>query len=317
MTVLARLDAWRTTGAIGDAQHDTLAALTRRDPFSIFIELNALLYLGVLSFAAGVAWSVATYSARLGDAAILSTLTAAFAAALYYCFTHGLPYSHGEVEHPGAAFDYVLYLGCLIFASDLGYVESRFHPFGADWDHTLLVAAAMFFALAYRFDNRFVLSLALSSLGAWFGVRVARFGLLFDGSLRGSALAYGTLVVACGTALHRAGIKKHFFETYLHVAAHVLFIALVSGAAEWDGGLESAIYLAALIGLAALAIVQGTRFKRFVFVVYGVVYAYAGVTGRVLPSLHGEGEFFAYFAVTGTLVVVALVVLSRRFGRDA
>jgi hypothetical protein len=317
MTVLARLDAWRTAGAIGDAQHDALAALTRRDPFSIFLELNALLYLGVLSFAAGVAWSVATYSARLGDAAILSTLTAAFAAALYYCFTRGLPYGHGEVEHPGAAFDYVLYLGCLIFASDLGYVESRFHPFGADWDHTLLVAAALFFALAYRFDNRFVLSLALSSLGAWFGVRVARVGVLFDGSPRASALAYGTLVVACGTALHRAGIKKHFLETYLHVAAHVLFIALVSGAAERNGGAGSAIYLAALIGLAALAIVQGTRFKRFVFVVYGVVYAYAGVTGRVLPALHGAGEFFAYFAVTGTLVVVALVVLSRRFGRDA
>lgn len=315
MSVQARLDSWRTAGAITGAQHDILSGLTRREPLSLFVEIHALLYLGVVTFAAGVAWTVSTYSARFGDVAVLSTLTAAVAAALYYCFTRGLPYDHHEVEHPGAAFDYALYLGCLILAVDLGYVETRFHPFGADWDHTLLLAAAIFFALAYRFDNRFVLSLALSSLGAWFGVRVARFGLLFDGSLRVPALIYGGLVAASGTALYRAGIKRHFFETYLHVAAHVLFVALVSGAAQRGGG-AAAAYLAALIALAALAIWQGTQHNRFIFVVYGAIYAYAGVSGWVLPALSGDGVLFGYFAITATLMVIALVVLSRRFGRD-
>jgi hypothetical protein len=314
MSVQARLDSWRTAGAITGAQHDVLSGLTRREPFSLFVEIHALLYLGVVAFAAGVAWTVTTYSARFGDVAILSTLTAAVAAALYYCFTRGLPYDHHAVEHPGAAFDYALYVGCLILAVDLGYVETRFHPFGADWDHTLLLAAAVFFALAYRFDNRFVLSLALSSLGAWFGVRVTHFGLRFDGSLRVPALIYGGLVAASGTALYRAGIKRHFFETYLHVAAHVLFVALVSGAAQRGGG--AAPYLAALIALAAVAIWQGTQHNRFIFAVYGVIYAYAGVTARVLPSLSGLGVIFAYFAITATLMVVALVVLARRFGRE-
>jgi hypothetical protein len=315
MTVQARLDSWRNAGAITGAQYDLLAALTRREPFSLFIEINALLYLGVVAFAAGVAWTVATYSARFGDAAILSTLTTAFAAALYYCFTHGRPYHPHAIEHPGAAFDYVLYLGCLIFAVELGYIETRFHPFGADWDHTLLLAAAVFFPLAYRFDNRLVLSLGLSSLGAWFGVRVAHVGLRFDGSLRVPALIYGGLVAASGTALYRAGIKRHFFETYLHVAANVWFVALVSGAAQRAGG-ASAAYLAALLGLAAVAIWQGTVHSRFLFVVYGAVYPYAGVTARVLPTLGGEGGLFAYFAITATMMVIALVVLSRRFGRD-
>jgi len=316
MTVQARLESWRNAGAITSPQHDVLLALTRREPFSLFVEINALLYVGVVSFAAGVAWTVTTYSARFGDAAILSTLTAAFAAAVYYCFTHGRPYDRHEVKHPGAAFDYVLYLGCLIFAVELGYIEARFHPFGADWDHTLLLAASVFFALAYRFDNRLVLSLGLSSLGAWFGVRVSHFGLRFEGSLRLPALIYGGLVAATGTALHRAGIKRHFFETYLQVAAHVLFIALVSGTAQRDGGVASAAYLGALLGLAALAIWQGTVRGRFVFVVYGAVYAYAGVSARVLPALSGDGVVFAYFAITATLMVIALLVLSRRFGRD-
>ena len=91
----------------------------------------------------------------------------------------------------------------------------------------------MFFALAYRFDNRFVLSLALSTLAGWFGIRVSEFPLLqlFGGSsLRAYALAYGSLVALAGTGLYWVGIKKHFLEAYLHVAANVLFIALLSGA---------------------------------------------------------------------------------------
>src|SRR5260221_3548240 len=208
MSVLTRLEQWKSAGAIDGAQYDVLSALARKDRFSVFVELNTALYLGVLSLVAGVGWTIATYSARLGDAAILSALTSIFGWSLYYCFTRGLPYSHRRVEHPGLAFDYVLYLGCLILAIDLGYLESRFHPFGPDWDHSLLLASAVIFAIAYRFDDRFVLSLGLSSLGGWFGVRVSRFGLLLSGSPRLYALAYGSLVAAAGTRLHRAGVKK-------------------------------------------------------------------------------------------------------------
>jgi len=137
MSALVSLDRWKRAGTISEAQHDAIAALVRRDRFSLFIELNALLYLGVLSLAAGAGWTIATYSARLGDIAVLVALTAVFGASLYYCFTRSAPYSHAKVEAPGMAFDYVLYLGCLIFASELGYVESRFHPFGADWNQSL------------------------------------------------------------------------------------------------------------------------------------------------------------------------------------
>jgi hypothetical protein len=114
----------------------------------VFVELNAALYLGVLFFVAGIGWTVTTYSARLGDVAILLSLTCVFGWSLYYCFKGALPYSHHRVEPPGLALDYVLYLGCLIFAIELGYLESRFHLFGLDWDYSLLLASAVFFALA-------------------------------------------------------------------------------------------------------------------------------------------------------------------------
>jgi hypothetical protein len=313
MSALLALDRWKRAGTISEAQHDALAALARRDRFSLFIELNALLYLGVLSLAAGAGWTIATYSARLGDLAILATLTAVFGASLYYCFRHAPPYSQDQVEAPGMALDYVLYLGCLIFAVELGYVESRFHAFGAGWDQSLLVAAAVFFALAYRFDNRFVLSLALSSLGGWFGVRISHFGQLLGGALRAYAIAYGVLVAGAGVVLQRAGIKRHFLEAYLHVAANVLFLALLSGVGTGD---EWPLYLLAVLALSAVAIVLGVRHSRFAFVAYGVVFGYAGVSARVLWNVTSFSAGLAYFVVSGSLVILALVVLARRFGRE-
>jgi hypothetical protein len=266
----------------------------------------------VLSLVAGVGWTITTYSERLGDAAILSALTAAFCWSLYYCAARSRAYAPGEVESPGLAFDYVLYLGCLLFALDLGYLESRFHPFQADWDHLLLVASAVFFTLAYRFDNRLVLSLALSSLGGWFGVRVSRFDVL-GASLRPWALLYGGVVATAGAALHRAGIKRHFLETYLHVAAAVLFVALASGV---DGGDWLPCFVA-LLGLAAFAIVEGVRFRRFAFVVYGAVFSYAGISVRFFHLNRSFTGAMWYFVVSGAIVIVALVVLARQFGRDA
>jgi Predicted membrane protein (DUF2157) len=318
MNILQYLERWKTSGAITAAQHDVLSALARQDPFSVFVELNALLYLGVVAFVAGAGWTIQTYFSNLGDAAILSSLTIVFCVALYYCFSRSPPYSHAEVESPGFTFDYVLYFGCLVFGLAFGYLEFRFHLLQASWDHYLFLAAAVYFILAYRFDNRFVLSLALSTLAAWFGVRVgihlSLFGPVFGPeSLRPYAIAYGSLVAVAGAGLHRAGIKPHFLETFLHVAANVLFLALLSGVFgrghEW-------LYLAALLVLAGLAIVRGVQLRHFAFVVYGVVYGYVGLSERFTDRMSSFTGLMAYIAVSGTIVIVLLVVLARRFGRE-
>src|SRR5260221_9641659 len=100
-------------------------------------------------------------------------------------------------------FDYVLYLGCVVFAIELGYLETRFTLLGDAWDAYVLLSAVVFFIAAYRFDNRFVLSLALSTLAAWFGIKLNRLGIRSSDSLRISALTYGALVAGVGAGLHR------------------------------------------------------------------------------------------------------------------
>jgi Predicted membrane protein (DUF2157) len=312
MTPERYLEEWRTEKLITAEQHAVLLALVRKQRFSVFLELNALLYVGVLAIAAGVAWTVREQFASLGDAAILVSLTGMLTACGWYCVAHATPYSHERVASPTFSFDYVLYLGCLVFAAEIAYLEYRFHLLGIEWHYYLLASAALYFMLAYRFDNRFVLSLGLSTLAAWFGVRLSL--STFFGYLQELTLAYGAAVALGGVLLYRERIKPHFLDTHLHVAANAMLFALASRTV----GSANLLWLAALVAACAAAIDRGIRLNRFAFVVYGVLYGYVGVTAQILrPSvLRSDTLVFAYFALSGLGIVVSLVLVARRSGRE-
>lgn len=312
MTTLERLAEWKALGTISQEQHDTLARLVRRERVSVYLELSALLYLGVLSFVGGLGWTMRAYVVNLGDAAILTGLTLIVAATFYYCFVKAPPYAHTEVESPILSLDYVLYLGCLVLSAEIGYIEYRFHLFD-NWHHHLLIVSAIFGALAYRFDNRFVLSLALSSLAGWLGLRISGLDLVSADPLRLTALGYGAFVAAIGIWLYRQGIKAHFLDVYLHLSALVVLAALASGIGEPGTGL---LYFGALLALCAASVALGIRYGKFAFVTYGVLYGYGAISFKLFGYLDDPTVIFLYGIVTGTMVLVALVALARRFGRE-
>jgi hypothetical protein len=270
------------------------------------------LYLGVLSIVGGLAWTFRDYVTSLGDVAILAIFALLMLLSFGYCVTRATPYSNDEADAPTMAFDYVLYFGCLIFASTLAFIETRFGAFGG-WDTHLLVAAIVFGVLAYRFDNRFVLSLAISTLAGYLGLRMALLETLHTDRIRMVALLYGAFLIGIGLLLHRQAVKKHFLEIYLQLGANAILLATISGVLEPGIGLA---YLGVLLILSAAAIYLGVRYNRFAFVAYGTLYGYAGLSGRLLNVMGGPTLALTYFVVTGSIVVIALVVLARRFGRD-
>lgn len=312
MTTLDRLDGWKAVGVISDEQHHFLAALVRRERFSVFVELSGLLYLGVLSVVGGLVWTFREYVASLGDVTILSILALLMTLSFGYCFTRATAYSNAEVESPNLVFDYVLYFACLIFSATLAFIESRFAVFQG-WDTHLLIAAMVFGVLAYRFDNRFVLSLALSTLAGYLGLKMAIFETLDQERVRLVAVLYGAFLIGIGRLFARQAIKQHFLDVYLQLGANAILLATISGVLEPGYGL---LYLVVLLALSAASIYLGVRHRRFAFVAYGTLYGYAGLSARLLNIIGGPTLALTYFVVTGSIVVIILVVLARRFGRD-
>src|SRR6202140_1793789 len=111
MTILARLEQWREQGKISPEQHAHLAGLSREEPFSLFLELNVLLYAGVLAFVAGLGFTVGTWSRQLGDVLVLSILSAILAGFFWFWFSRSPAWSRAQTAAASPFFDYVLYLG--------------------------------------------------------------------------------------------------------------------------------------------------------------------------------------------------------------
>ena len=314
MNILARLEHWKKEGAISLEQHASLASLSRGEPFSLFLELNVLLYAGVLAFVAGLGWTVTTWSQQIGDVLVLTVLSTILAGCFWYCFSRAPAWSAAETAAPSPIFDYVLYLGSLVWGVELAYLENRFHVLSGQSDFYLLATAGLFFFLAYRFDNRFVLSLALSSLAGWFGLTISHWPSHQDAAYRQYALLYCLLVGVGGVLLQRRGLKPHFFGTYLNIVANVLFWALLSGVFNRQGyGLW---FLALLIACGA-SLAWGLTRRQFAFVAYAAVYGYVGVSLMFLRGVFDDTIVLSYFVLTGVAMLVVLVQIARRFGRPA
>ena len=182
------------------------------------------------------------------------------------------------------------------------------------WDLYLLATAVLFFFLAYRFDNRFVLSLALSSLAGWFGLTISHLPSHQDAAYRQYALLYCLLVGVGGALLQRRGLKAHFFGTYLNIVANVLFWALLSGVFNREG---YGLWFVALLIACGASLAWGLTRRQFAFVAYAAVYGYVGVSSMFLRGVFDETAVLSYFVITGVAMLVVLILIARRFGRSA
>jgi hypothetical protein len=313
MTILTRLERWKEHGTISPEQHALLAGLSREEPFALFLELNILLYAGILAFVAGLGWTISTWSQQLGDVLVLTILSAMLAACFWYCFSRAPAWSPAEIPSPSLVFDYVLYLGSLTWSMELAYLENQFQLLSGQWDLYLLATAGLFFFIAYRFDNRFVLSLALSALAGWFGLTISHWPSHQDAAYRQYAIFYSLIVGAGGAIIQHRGLKPHFFGTYLNIAATVLFWALLSGVFNRQGYV---VWFLALLAACSASLTWGLLRRQFSFVAYSAVYGYAGASWILIRDIHSDTALLGYFVVTGVAMLVMLVLIARRFGSE-
>src|SRR4029453_2494453 len=110
---------------------------------------------------------------RLGPTVLAALIGLAAAICLFYAYRRSPPFSWEAAPPTHLAVDYVLLLGVLLLGSDLAYVEAQFRWLGPKWPLHLLLVSLLYFAAAYRFDSRVVLSLALSAFAAWRSVSAA------------------------------------------------------------------------------------------------------------------------------------------------
>ena len=318
--VVAAIGRLRASGVLSGAQAALFERVARRGLVSVRLEIRALLYGGVLLLASGVGLLLAAHHRQIGPLAIAAAVALAGAGCLWWVARSAPPFSWGEVPAPSLAFDYVLLLGLLLLAADLGYLEAQLGVLGPRWPHHLLVVAVGYLAAAYRWDSRIALGLALSSLAAWGGVSIglaaatAWPGRMLSGTpwmagrLRATAVVLGLLYLAAAALSVRLARKAHFEEIYGAAGLLLLLGGLLSGVL--GDGANWPVWLGLLLLAAAGVIQVSLRLGRSLYLALAVAAAYAGLlrplfapfgsrpTGVpfLLAALAGAGALWLIFA---------------------
>ena len=313
VSAVARLRADNVLSVEQAALFDRVA---RRLLVSLRVEIRALLYAGVLLLTSGVGLLVKEYHREIGPWAIALAIGVAAAACLVWVSRAAAPFSWGEVPSPNIAFDYILLLGLLLFASDVAYVEVQFTLLGAHWQHHLLVVGIVYLVAAYLWDSRTVLGLALTTLAAWRGVSVS----LASGwawtsqpdDLRENALVLGAVYVAAAALSVALRRKLHFEAVFANAGLVLVLGALVSGALDDEAAWE--VWLAVLFVAAGVVMWHGFQLDRSLYFALGVVAAYVGLLRLVFqPFRHTESSIpFFLAAGLGVGVIILMFAAHRR-----
>ena len=297
---------------LNGAQASLLRQVYSRELFSVHWELRLLLYAGILLLTTGLGLLIAKHFASIGHLALLAAIALGCAGCFAYCFRRGGGFSAERLPTPNAGYDYVLFLGCLLLGTLQGYLEIHYQLLARHWSWWLLVSGLCYLLCAHYFDNRLVLTLALSTLGAWLGVQTSLLGgALWDVILRGNGLIFGALVVAAGVAQHRLGWKRHFLPVHLHLGVNLLLAALLAGVDSRPQGLYS---LAGLLLVGGGSALYAQQSRSFAFLLYTVLYGYLGLAIFILPRTGWDlTGILTYLLVTAAALVSALVAFHRRF----
>ncbi len=301
-------------GLIPAEQQAKIAYFEQHKPFSLHWELRSLLYAGVLLLSSGLGLLIYENFDRIGHGALLTGIALLCAGCYAFAWRYRPKWSHAEVKSGSPFGDYALVLGCLLFLTLEGYAQYQFNVFGNRYGIATLLPAILFLGLAYRFDHRGVLGMALTALISWVGLTVRPLDFFlktnfFDQRVVFSAIALSVVLIGAALLLERQRIKPHFTYTYLSIVGNLLLVASLAGLFNFD---ELRIWFAILLAGACFLFDRYARREHsFLFLLMSAVYGYIGLTYLLSFLEFAVDAAFYYFIFSG----VGLVIYLSRYRR--
>lgn len=297
---------------ISEQQVKTISEATENQPFSIHWELKAVLYLSITLLSSGLGVVIYENIDTIGHNVIIGLTAAVCLACFYFAFKHRKSFSWQENQNTTNLADFALLGGCLAFLTLEGYLQYQYNIFGTRYGLAALIPAVLFFVLAYVFDHRGVLSMAITALASSIGISIVPVKMWesfdFDGHrLIINALIMGISLTLIGWLSENKALKKHFLFTYLLFGGNMAFVAALAGLFTLKFKL---IYFLLTLALSTLFIVYARKKQSYLYILMGVIYGYIALTYIVFHSITDEALFeyvSIYFMFSAGLVIVFLL----------
>lgn len=267
---------------ITENQYQEIKAYRNLNIFSLNAELKLFLYLSVLLFTSGIGILIYENIDSIGHIAILSILLIVIAVCFYYCFKNSKGFQKTETTFESPILEYLVLAANILTCIFIGYLQFQYKPFGTHYDLATLIPTVVSFFCAYYFDNKSVLTIAITGLAAYIGLSVTPQDLLHNDfysneTLSYSAIILGGLLILWTIYSSRTNLKTHFNFIYLTFALHLISIASISNLTDSDYDGIWILFGLVLAGSSYYFYKLSHEIKAMSLYIFMIIYAYIGL----------------------------------------
>lgn len=302
-------------GLINPKQFGFLEAIQTRKIISVYAELRLILYVGILMFTGGIGYFAYQNLGDIGHVLAMVLIGASIVVGFHFINKFSQSYSNQEVHVDLPYFDYLLILVSLLIISLFTYVQVYFDLVEVLLNWTSFLAAAIFFFMAYRYDNRALLSMGIVALAAGIGLSISPVNWV-EGNLASSidlyiiSIIFGALLIGTGRISQKKEIKPHFRFTYQNFGLLLFYLGCITGMF-----VENAVFGILLLAAAVLVGYRAWNNKEFLFFLYSSIAGYFGISYllfRIMSAIDDDSIWLLiYYIPISTIVYVTLMLKKK------
>lgn len=306
-------------------QFDQVQAYRNLNFFSLHTELKLFMYASVLLFTSGIGILIYKNIDSVGHVAILALLLLVTVFCFYFCFKNASGFKKQQTQFENPIFDYLILAAVLLCCIFVGYLQFQYAVFGTQYGLATIFPTAIAFFCAYYFDNKSVLSIAITGLAAYIGLSVSPQSLLQNdfyenNTLSYSAISLSILLVIWTIYSAKNDLKKHFSLVFLTFALHIFSIACINNLSDGYWG----IFTILMAGSCYYFYRTSYLIKSVSLFVFTLIYAYISISIMLfkflaLINFDSEAMIFFFFLITFYFIgsIIYFIRLIKQFNKKA
>jgi uncharacterized membrane protein YobD (UPF0266 family) len=276
-----------------------------------------------LLFTGGIGILIYQNIDSIGHIAILSLLLSVIILSFYFCFKNADGFKKEEIQFSNPLYDYLVLTTVILSCTFVGYLQFQYKPFGTHYGLATLVPTIVSFICAYYFDNKSVLTIAITCLAAYIGFSITPQDLLktdfySNQSLSYSGIALGILLILWTIYSSQIQLKIHFNSIFLTFALHIISISSISNLVNgyWF------LFAIVLAGSSFYFYKISHQLGSVAIYVFMILYAYIGINiilGKIFDYIDFSDVWMLFVLMTPAYFVgsIALFIkLIKNFNKE-
>ena len=307
---------------INDKQYTFLESIRTNKIVSVYYELRMILYIGIMLFTGGVGYFAYQNIGAIGHVISMILIGGVIGVGFYFINKFTKPYANTQVTINHAYFDYILILVSLLIITLFTYILVYFNLLELLINWTSFISTAILLFMAYRYDNRALLSMGITALAAAVGITITAVNWVSEEwfaptDLYMISILLGASLSVIGQIAQTKDIKKHFKFTYQNFGLILYFIGCIS--ATFDSQHESLYAILTLVSAGALSYYTW-KSKEFLFFLYSNIAGYISITYLLfnIIDIWKEGYILMiyYFPLSCIGYILFLIKKKSHFAHD-